>query len=95
MPMKNRGDLIPDPSCGSSKSIWNYIGQEVYIFSTDLNSVLLVDVFCKAYITHQKLDFDTNLWLIELFYVPFLIFSRKCLPAQLVSEPLKQRDTKL
>lgn len=28
MPMKNRGDLIPDPSCGSSKSIWNYIGQE-------------------------------------------------------------------
>ncbi|XP_022135057.1 uncharacterized protein LOC111007140 isoform X2 [Momordica charantia] len=26
--LKNRGDLIPDPSCGSSKSIWNYIGQE-------------------------------------------------------------------
>ncbi|TYJ98237.1 putative ATP-dependent helicase YprA isoform X1 [Cucumis melo var. makuwa] len=28
MSLKNRGDLIPEPSCGSSKSIWNYIGQE-------------------------------------------------------------------
>ncbi|XP_038878310.1 uncharacterized ATP-dependent helicase YprA isoform X4 [Benincasa hispida] len=28
MSLKNRGDLIAESSCGSSKSIWNYIGQE-------------------------------------------------------------------
>ncbi|XP_023531211.1 uncharacterized protein LOC111793522 isoform X1 [Cucurbita pepo subsp. pepo] len=26
--LKSRGDLIPAPSCGSSKSIWTYIGKE-------------------------------------------------------------------
>lgn len=43
MSLKNRGDLIPEPTCGSSKSIWNYIGIEVYNLSINFDPVLLVD----------------------------------------------------